>query len=628
VRAEATSTAVRVRRRGLRGIGVGAVGRGALAFAVLVLAAGAVLWGAFAGSSARLADGVTIAGVDVGGMTPAQARSTLEQRAADVAATPVPFTAGDETWPLTPRQLGVEADWASAVEAARREGEGFGPVRGIRRLQTRVFGADIAPPVRVYDAALTYHVGRLARGVAQAPREGAIRLRGLTPELVPAQTGRALDVRAAEATIVRALATFGRAPVGLPVRLEPPKVTTEEVRPALAHARLALSAPVRLALGETRWRLPRWRIAQLLALPANGTTTLTIGGDPAEEWLDGLASRVDRPPRDASFSGNEDGTVSIVPSAAGVELDPVATSRRLLAAALTPSRRLAHVVVVESSPEFTTANAKALGVTTVLSTYATGYAGSADRINNLRLAVRFLEGARVAPGATFSFNDRVGERTEERGFRSAPVIVGAEYEEGVGGGVSQVATTVFNAAWEAGLPIPERNPHALYIGRYPLGRDATVNFPNLDLKFVNDTDGWIVVHAGAGGSGIFVSLFGVDTGRRVVSTPGSLRETGPPRTELERDPTMLVGQRIVESDGEPSRAVSVERIVYDRDGTVRRRETWSTSYRSEAKLVRVGTKPLPEPPKVTKPPEETTPTTTTPPATTTEPTADDPPPGG
>jgi vancomycin resistance protein YoaR len=628
VRAEATSTAVRVRRRGLRGIGVGAVGRGALAFGLIVLAAGAVLWVAFAGSAARLADGVTIAGVDVGGMTPAQAQSTLEQRASEVAATPVRFTAADQTWTLTPRQLGVEADWASAVEAARREGEGFGPVRGIRRLQTRVFGADIAPPVRVYDAALTFHVGRLAKAVAQAPREAAVRLRGLTPELVPAQTGRALDVRAAEGTIVRALAGFGRAPVGLPVRVEPPTVTTAELRPVLAHARVALSAPVRLALGETRWRLPRWRIAQLLALPANGTATLAIGGDAAEEWLDRLAARVDSPPRDASFSGNEDGSVSIVPSAAGLELDPVATSRRLLAAALAPSRRLAQVVVVESSPEFTTADARALGVTTVLATYATGYAGSADRINNLRLAVQLLDGAQVAPGATFSFNDRVGERTEERGFRSAPVIVGAEYEEGVGGGVSQVATTVFNAAWEAGLPIPERNPHALYIGRYPLGRDATVNFPNLDLKFVNDTDGWIVVHAGAGGSGIFVSLFGVDTGRRVVSTPGALRETGPPRTELERDPAMLVGERVVEFDGEPSRAVSVERVVYDADGTVRRRETWSTSYRSEARLVRVGTKQRPEPPKTKKPPEEKTTTTTTPAGTTTAPEPDVPPPGG
>ena len=214
------------------------------------------------------------------------------------------------------------------------------------------------------------------------------------------------------------------------------------------------------------------------------------------------------------------------------------------------------MVVAESQPEFTTAEAEALGVTRVLSSYSTFYAGSSDRITNLRLAVQLLDGAQIAPGATFSFNDRVGERTLERGFRPAPVIVGDKYEEDVGGGVSQVATTVFNAAWEAGLPISERNPHALYIARYQLGRDATVNYPNLDLKFVNDTGRWIVLGAGAGGNGIYVSLYGSDTGRRVESIPGELRVTGEPKTEIEKDPTAFVGEREVLFDGEPSRAVA------------------------------------------------------------------------
>ncbi len=585
----------------------------AVFFGVLAIA---VLWIAFAGSAARLADGVSIAGVDVSGMTPAQARVELERRAAAVAASPVVFAAGDRTWQLTPRQLGLAVDWAAAVEAARREGDGFGPLRGYRRLQTRVFGADIAPPVRVYDAALRYHVQRLAAAVAQQPREAAIELRGLRPLLVPARTGHALDRAAAEATIVRSLAGLDRTPVGLPVRVDTPTVTTAELRPVVAKVKLALSAPVRLSLGETRWRLPRWRIAQLLALPSHGAATLAIGGPAAEEWLRGLAARVDRPPADARFTGNADRSASVIPAQPGLELDHAATATALLEAATSRTKRLAAVVVAESQPEFTSAEAEALGVTRVLSSYSTFYAGSADRITNLRLAVQLLDGARIAPGATFSFNDRVGERTLERGFRPAPVIVGDKYEEDVGGGVSQVATTVFNAAWEAGLPISERNPHALYIARYQLGRDATVNYPNLDLKFVNDTDRWIVLGAGAGGNGIYVSLYGSDTGRRVESIPGELRVTGEPKTEIEKDPTALVGEREVLFDGEPSRAVSVQRIVYDRDGTVLRRETWSTSYRSEAAQVRVGTKPKP-PPEKPKPADEK-PTTTTPdPAVTT-----------
>lgn len=615
MRAEAT-TSLRIRRRPrLLGLAARRGVAAAVAFGVLAVA---VLWLAFAGSSARLAAGVSIAGVDVSGMTPAQARGELERRAAAVEATPVVFTAGDRTWELTPRQLGLAVDWAAAVEAARREGDGFGPLRGYRRLQTRVFGADIAPPVRVYDAALRHHVQRLAAAVAQNPREAAIELRGLRPLLVPARTGHALDRAAAEATIVRSLAGLGRTPVGLPVRVNAPTVTTAELRPVVATVELALSAPVRLSLGETRWRLPRWRIAQLLALPSHGDATLAIGGPAAQEWLRGLAARVDRPPADARFTGNADRSVSVIPAQPGLELDHAATATALLDAATSRTRRLASVVVVESQPEFTTAEAEALGVTRVLSSYSTFYAGSSDRITNLRLAVQLLDGAQIAPGATFSFNDRVGERTLERGFRPAPVIVGDKYEEDVGGGVSQVATTVFNAAWEAGLPITERNPHALYIARYQLGRDATVNFPNLDLKFVNDTGRWIVLGAGAGGNGIYVSLYGGDTGRRVESVPGELRVTGEPKTEIEKDPTAFVGEREVLFDGEPSRAVSVQRIVYDRDGTVLRRETWSTSYRSEAMQVRVGTKPKPQPPPAKPKPADEKPATTTPdPAVTT-----------
>ena len=124
-----------------------------------------------------------------------------------------------------------------------------------------------------------------------------------------------------------------------------------------------------------------------------------------------------------------------------------------------------------------------MGIDQRMSSYKTYYAGTADRIKNLQLGVAALDGTLVRPGGIFSLNRAIGERTVERGFRPAPVIIGTEYSEEVGGGTSQVATTVFNAAWEAGLRITERHPHSLYISRYPLGRDATVYWPSLDLEF-------------------------------------------------------------------------------------------------------------------------------------------------
>jgi vancomycin resistance protein YoaR len=590
----------------------------ALGVAALALAVGAVVGFAFAGSSTRLPDGVQIAGVDVGGLTPAEAQALLEYRAESLAGTPVSFTAGTQRWDVTPAQLGVKVDWAAAVAAAVQQGDGFGPVRGFRRLHTRFLGAAVAPPTQVYDAALTYTVDKIAAEVAERPREAAIELQDLRPRIVPGRTGRSLNRAAAEAVVVRSLSSFSRAPVGLPVRVEPPQVTAAELAPVLARVEIALSGPVRLAHGETRWRLPRQRIAELLSLPKNGQRELALAGAGADAYFERLGELISRPARDASFVADSEGNVTVVPGVAGTELDREKTAASLLAAATSTEQRLAQVSVRRARPALTTDQARGLGISRVLATYTTAYAGSADRIHNLQLGVSLLDGALVAPGATFSFNERVGERTEERGFRAAPVIMNGEYEDGIGGGVSQVATTVFNAAWEAGLKITTRAAHALYISRYPLGRDATVNYPDLDLKFVNDTGGWILVRAFAYEGGIGVGLWGAPTGRRVVSEPGELRETAPAPVRTVLDPSLPTGERVVVESGQPARAVTVKRTVYDRDGGVLHSESWHTAYRGEHDLVRVGTKPAEQPkPKVKDEDLERTGPSTTPPTQTT-----------
>jgi vancomycin resistance protein YoaR len=262
-------------------------------------------------------------------------------------------------------------------------------------------------------------------------------------------------------------------------------------------------------------------------------------------------------------------------------------------------------VIASAQPRLTTARARSLRVERRLASYATLYSGTPDRIQNLQRSVLLLDGALVAPGATFSFNRRVGPRTEERGFRPAPVIMNGEYEEGIGGGTSQVATTLFNAVWEAGLRITDRTAHALYISRYPDGRDATVNYPDVDLAFRNDTGRWIVIDASYDESGIAIGLLGAGPVRRVVSETGPLEETANPPVKRRPDPTLYVGERAVVEDGEPAREIRVTRTVYQ-GGEVLYDETWYTAYRAEPKLVRFGTKakPVEEEPPPPTPDEE------------------------
>jgi vancomycin resistance protein YoaR len=589
--AQAPTSPARVRRRRSR---VFDVGRSAVAAVGLIALIGAGVGLAFAGSPARIAEGVHIAGIDVGGLTPVEARTLLASRSESRARVPVTFVAGRDSWRVKPVQLGVEVDWAAAVEAARKEGEGFGPVRGFRRLRTRVFGTDVSPPTRVYDAALEYQLDRFTRAVARKPRDAAIQLRGLRPVVVPATTGRVLDRRAGERVVVRALAAFERHPVALPVRVRPPRVTAAELAPVAAKVRVALSAPVRLTDGKTTWRLPRWRLAEVLALPRDGATGLAIGGPGAKRYFARLGKHVNRAPVDADFAVYSSG-VQIVPSRNGYAVDVPATSRALLAAALSPSERVARLAIETVRPERTTADARAMGITGLVGGYTTIYGGEPNRLHNVRLVATLIDKALVAPGATFSFNGTTGERNADRGFLEAPVIINGELQSGIGGGVCQVSTTVFNAAYEAGLPIESRTNHALYISHYPLGRDATVNYPDIDLRFRNDTDSWLLVRTFVGSSSLTVNLYGAPQGRRVESETTPLVVTGGPAVKRIPDNTLAMGKTVLVDSGEPSRATSVRRRVYTSGGTLLYDTSWRSYYRSEPRIIRVGTKPEPKP---------------------------------
>ena len=479
-------------------------GRLATALGLLVLLVALVLGLGFAGSGNRFAAGVHVAGVDVSGLTYEEARTLLARRAAKVADVPVSFTAGGKSWQLTADRLDLETDWDTTLDQARSAGGWPLPFRGLKRLWVRFSGTDVDPVAEAWPRGLEYEIGRIASTVDRPARNAALAVDGLRPRILPGQAGAELDRAAADETIVGALASFERASVALPVAVAPPDVSAADLQPALARFRTVVSAPVRFSWGDTHWNVPPRELVRLLRLPADGRVGLAIGGPYATTYFARLQTAVGRPPLDARFHVNDDRSVTVRPARSGVVLDVAKTAGSLLAAATSTRHRTAEIAVAKRGAAFTTKEAKALGVTRELSRYTTAYAGDANRIQNLVRAVELIDGTRVAPGKEFSFNATVGRRTEARGFRPAPVIVGGEYDIAIGGGVSQVATTVFNTAWEAGVKITDRTAHALYISRYPAGRDATVNYPDIDLRFENDTGHWLVLRGHATDEGIAI----------------------------------------------------------------------------------------------------------------------------
>jgi vancomycin resistance protein YoaR len=157
--------------------------------------------------------------------------------------------------------------------------------------------------------------------------------------------------------------------------------------------------------------------------------------------------------------------------------------------------REAEVEAEVVEPDFTTKDARELGIKEKVSEFTTYYPHADYRNVNIGRAAELVDGTLLKPGETFSLNDTVGERTAENGFTIGYIISNGVLVQDYGGGVSQMATTTFNAMFFAGLEDVEHKPHSFYIDRYPVGREATVAWPTVDLRFRNDTDHGVLINA-------------------------------------------------------------------------------------------------------------------------------------
>src|SRR5262245_20556129 len=457
------------------------VAAGSLGLVALLLVAVAFV---YAGSPSTLPSGVHIAGVDVAGLSPDAAVRRLEGHEAALRRVPLTVTVDDRTFRVRPSDLALDVDWRAAVAEAQSKTDGVRPIRGFRRLAAWAFGTNVTPHATLAPAALERVLRPMTKGDV-AHRDASIRMAGLRPVIVPEKDGLALDRREAQAAIVVTLASLDRTPVTLAATTERPKVTADDLEPVVEKVRTIVSKPVRLVSGEGFIRVSKRQLARLLELPANGSKTLRIGGRRADAYFATLAKRINTKAQDAEFIVATKDRVLVKPSVNARALDVPRTANRLFAAALRPTQRTAPMVVGTQAPALTTAEARQMGVTGLVGGYTTYYTGDANRVHNVRLVAELIDRTLIAPGTTFSFNATTGERNEAKGFLEAPVIINGELQTGLGGGVCQVSTTVFNAAYESGLEITDRTNHALYISHYPQGRDATVNYPDTDLKFVN-----------------------------------------------------------------------------------------------------------------------------------------------
>lgn len=486
-------------------------GRSWVGALLALLAVAAVVVGVYVGAAYALADRVpfntTVADVDIGGKSAEDAVALLEDELGARAEEPVAVSVGADVDQLDPRAAGLSLDVQATVDSVT--GFSLEPARMWRH----VVGAGRLPVItEVDDAALAGALGQVGERLGVQPVDGDVTFPGGVPTRVDPVEGREVDVPGAAAAVESMwLATEG--PIPLPADTRPVQVSQAEVDAGMALAQAAVAQPLVVVVGDREVPLGPEAFGPTLAMDpaADGTLVLGVDGDALRATTLAAAPDLEQPPVDARIvlAG---GAPTIVPSVPGRSLPAAPLSEAAVAALQPGTDRRANVQGAVVEPAFTTEAAQALGVVEVVSSFSTNYPENPDRTNNLAIAAQTINGTLVLPGESFSLNDALGERTTAKGYRAAGVISNGVLTEGVGGGVSQVATTTYNAAFFAGLDITAFKPHSFYISRYPAGRESTLNYsPRIDMAFTNDTPTAILIQAGVGGGQITVTFWGTKT---------------------------------------------------------------------------------------------------------------------
>ena len=465
----------------------------------LLLAGLAVLFGglyvaAVAFTGDKLPRGTTVSGVDIGGLTPAAAQTALEEELTPLTDEPSVVAADGRRAKIRPSQAGLAVDYEESVDQAGGErslhpGRVWDYIAG---------GDDLDAVVTVDEAKLDGAIEKFAKKVDKRAVEARVTFDDGTAKAHLPRVGKELDRdEAADAVVDAFLADNSEGVVPLEVVEVEPEVSDKDVRAAMDEfANPAMSAPVILVLDNEDVVVRPDAYAGALSMKAeDGELVPQVDQKKLKAAVESAMKSGSLSPKPATVR-LVGGEPTVIPGKNGVTFDPEKVADAFLDLVVQPDgKRTLEVETVVDEPNFTTEDARDLQIEEVVSSFTTEFPHADYRNVNLGRAAELVNGTVLKPGETFSLNDTVGERTAENGFTKGYMISDGVYKEDFGGGVSQVATTLFNGAFFAGLEDVEHKPHSFYIDRYPIGREATVVWGALDLKFKNDTPYGILIES-------------------------------------------------------------------------------------------------------------------------------------
>ena len=540
------------------------------AAAAVVLAGGGVVAYVLHGDVPR---GTRVLGLDLGGKSRAEAERLLTGAFGPRAGEPVKVSlAGPSGVVLTevaPKAIGMTLDVPATVEAAARG-------------SARLFGARTVDPVIRLDPA---RLEKALRGKLDPKditlKKPGITYAGRTPKPTYPEPGRTLDPALAATNVRKVWLTGGTADVPL-VDL-PPATSRGQVDELIrTFAVPAVAAPVTVAADGTTFTLSPDALARGVVFKSSDAGLLTPAIDTGK--LHAAAAKefakVEVEPEEASIA-LAGGKPRIVANTAGKSVDLSKLAAALLTVLPQAAPREVTAELKQEQANTTDEDMARLGIKEKVSTFTTYFTGgrSSPRTQNIITIAKDVDGAIVKPGETFSLNGHTGERTYSNGYQDAPVIVGGKLEPGVGGGASQFTTTLFNAAYYAGLQDVEHKPHSFYFSRYPSVIESTIFYPTLDLKFKNTTPYGVLIDTSATGRSVTVSMWSTkyyDSVKTVYSPRRNV--TSPQTVHREDDP------KCIASSGLPGFSQDAWRVIR-KDGKEVKREKFTWQYDPEPRFV-------------------------------------------
>lgn len=570
--------------------------------------------------------GVALAGHRLTGLDREGARGILATYESEIRAEPLLVRVQQKSFELAPETVGLALQADAALDQALGVGREGGLATQLGSwLASWSRDATVEPACTLDEAALAALIDTWeSEGIQDPPYEGAIVVEDEKPVAKPPRAGHRIDRQSAARAVTTALCTKNRAPLDVPLEEVPPARKPAATAAALAIAEELLRAPLTL-VGElppppaeepddqSRARAPKPTAAKAekkgdepeapptarftfepKALAAALKSRL-VGADGIELYLDAATlepslvearRELERTPVDAKIVVERGDEIRVIPSHVGRVIDAKKVAKALFDAAQSPEREAKLPIDEGAQPKLSSADVEALHIKGLVSSFTTTHPCCRPRVDNIHKIADLVDGVLLRPGERFSINEHVGERTVKAGFKPAPTIVHGEMKDTIGGGISQFATTFFNAALNGGYEIIERQPHSYYFSRYPMGHEATLSFPKPDVIIRNDTDAGLLIKTYYTGVSITVKLYGDNGGRKVKRKVSNIFDLTDAPIEYVADDSLEPDEKKVKARGKKGWTVTVSRIIAFPDGT-EKKESRKVVYNPRVRIVRV-----------------------------------------